>query len=64
MTSDVSLPTPHELGKLVTPLIDDQNVGATYSASVLPQFVWDKYNFLGKIFCRPDGRELHVAYGP
>ena len=50
MTSDVSLPTPHELGKLVTPLIDDHNVGATYSTSVLPQFVWDKYNFWEKYF--------------
>lgn len=50
MTSDVSLPTPHELEKLVGPLIDDPTIGATYSTSVLPQFIWDKYNFWEKYF--------------
>lgn len=50
MTSDVSLPTPHELEKLVTPLIKDASIGATYSTSVLPQFIWDKYNFWEKYF--------------
>lgn len=50
MTSDVSLPTPNELGKLVKPLMEDPTIGATYSTSVLPQFIWDKYNFWEKYF--------------
>lgn len=50
MTSDVSLPTSFELGRLVKPLLDDLKIGATYSTSVLPQFVWDKYNFWEKYF--------------
>lgn len=50
MTSDVSLPSPNELEKLVEPLVKDASVGATYSTSVLPQFIWDKYNFWEKYF--------------
>lgn len=50
MTSDVSLPTPLELERLVTPLLKDASIGATYSTSVLPQFIWDKYNFWEKYF--------------
>lgn len=50
MTSDVSLPTPLELGKLVIPLMRDPAIGATFSTSVLPQFIWDKYNFWEKYF--------------
>ncbi len=50
MTSDVTLPTPNELGKLVKPVMEDPTIGATYSTSVLPQFIWDKYNFWEKYF--------------
>lgn len=50
MTSDVSLPTPLELEKLVIPLMRDPAIGATFSTSVLPQFIWDKYNFWEKYF--------------
>lgn len=50
MTSDVSLPTSGELEKLVTPILTDASIGATYSTSVLPQFIWDKYNFWEKYF--------------
>lgn len=50
MTSDVSLPTSHELEKLVAPIIRDPTIGATYSTSVLPKFIWDKYNFWEKYF--------------
>lgn len=50
MTSDVSLPTPLELGKLVAPLLRDPAIGASFSTSVMPQFIWDKYNFWEKYF--------------
>lgn len=50
MTSDVSLPSPNELEKLVIPIIKDASVGATFSTSVLPQFIWDRYNFWEKYF--------------
>lgn len=50
MTSDSVLPTSTELGKLVQPLIHDAGVGAAYSTSVLPKFVWDAYNFWEKYF--------------
>lgn len=50
MTSDASLPSQYELEKLVTPIIEDPAIGATYSTSVLPKFIWDKYNFWEKYF--------------
>lgn len=50
MTSDVSLPTSFELERLVAPLLRDPAIGATFSTSVLPQFIWDKYNFWEKYF--------------
>jgi glycosyltransferase involved in cell wall biosynthesis len=50
LTSDCSLPSDNELGKLVKPLLLDSSIVATYSTSVLPQFVWNTYNFWEKYY--------------
>lgn len=48
LTSDCSLPTTGELTKLTEPLRKDPTVVATYSTCVLPEFVWNTYNFWEK----------------
>jgi glycosyltransferase involved in cell wall biosynthesis len=48
MHSDSSLPTKHEIEKLTRPIKEDNNVVATYPTNLLPQKVWDTYNFWQK----------------
>lgn len=48
LTSDCSLPSTKELDRLAEPLLDDPDVVASFSTSVLPGFVWDTYNFWEK----------------
>lgn len=50
LTSDCSLPTKHELEKLIEPLLTDLTVVASYSTCILPRSVWDTYNFWEKFF--------------
>ncbi len=50
MTSDSALPTKNELSKLVQTLLRDPLAAASYSTSVLPGFIWEKYNFWEKYF--------------
>lgn len=49
LTSDCSLPSMHELKKLVIPF-KEKEVVATYSTCVLPKHIWDTYNFWEKFF--------------
>lgn len=48
LSSDSSLPSDHELEKLVKPILNDPKVVASYATTVLPGFVWDTYNFWEK----------------
>jgi len=50
LTSDCSLPTDLELGKLVASLLDTPHTIASYSTSVLPGFIWKSYNFWETFF--------------
>lgn len=57
MHSDCTLPTPHELNKLTKPLIENSNIIASYPTLVLPEDVWQTYNFWEKCyFARQVGR--------
>lgn len=58
MHSDSSLPTKLELKKLVSPILKDKNIVATYSVGILPKKVWNSYNFWQKcLFARDVGSE-------
>lgn len=48
MHSDSSLPTKHEIEKLTKPIKENSAVVATYPTNLLPQKVWDTYNFWQK----------------
>lgn len=48
LSSDSSLPTTHELEKLTKPLLSDSSVVASFATTVLPGFIWNKYNFWEK----------------
>ena len=57
MHSDCTLPTAGELSKLTRPFIENNNVIATYSTIVLPESVWQTYDFWEKCyFARQVGR--------
>jgi len=45
MHSDSSLPTNREIEKLTKPFYHDKKIVATYSYCILPQEVWNTYNF-------------------
>lgn len=60
MHSDCSIPTSLELTKLVAPLLQSDNAVAAYPTIILPQDVWNKYNFWEKcLLCRTVGKEHH-----
>jgi len=46
--SDSMLPTPHELGRLVAPLLDDPAVVAAYSILLMPAEVWSRFPYWQK----------------
>jgi glycosyltransferase involved in cell wall biosynthesis len=48
MHSDSSLPTKHEIEKLTKPIRENNGIVATYPTNLLPQKVWDTYNFWQK----------------
>lgn len=48
MHSDSSLPTKHEIEKLTKPIRENTDVVATYPTNLLPQKVWDTYDFWQK----------------
>lgn len=53
MHSDSSLPTKFELERLMTPLLKDAKIVATFSTGILPKKVWESYNFWEKcLFAR------------
>lgn len=57
MHSDSVLPTKYELSKLIKPH-SNKDVVATYSHIVLPEYVWNKYNFWQKLLlARAVGKE-------
>lgn len=57
MHSDGALPTSNELRKLTKPFIESDGVVATYPTVVLPESVWQAYNFWEKCyFARQAGR--------
>ncbi len=60
MHSDCSLPTNAELAKLVIPLLKSEGAIAAYPTIILPQEVWNKYNFWEKcLLCRTVEKEYH-----
>lgn len=57
MHSDSKLPTVSELSKLIIPM-KSKNVVASYSTIILPEQVWETYNFWQKcLFARAVGKE-------
>lgn len=50
MHSDCILPTSKEITKLVTPMVKDKNVIATYPTILFTEGVWRKYDFWEKYF--------------
>lgn len=59
MHSDCTLPTPDELNKLTKPLIENNDVIATYPTLILPESVWQTYDFWEKCyFARVVGRGI------
>lgn len=59
MHSDSSLPSNKELNKLIEPFYKQKNVVATYPTAVLPEEIWDQYNFWQKCrFARSVGIEI------
>jgi len=54
MMSDSVLPAKNELKKLVSPLVNDSRVVATYPTTVLPRKVWNEYNFWQKLYMVSD----------
>lgn len=60
MHSDCSLPTNRELSKLVEPLRRSDDVVASCPTIILPEYVWNKYNFWEKcLLSRSVGKEYH-----
>ncbi|MEK7502025.1 MAG: glycosyltransferase family 2 protein [Patescibacteria group bacterium] len=58
MHSDSSLPSDHEIEKLVEPFGKDLKVVASYPKVILPKNVWDTYNFWQKcLFSRSVDKE-------
>lgn len=59
MHSDCTLPTASELSKLTRPFIENSDIIATYPTIVLPESVWQTYDFWEKCyFARQVGREV------
>ena len=59
MHSDCTLPTACELSKLTRPFIENNDVIATYPTLVLPESVWQTYDFWEKCyFARVVGRGI------
>lgn len=59
MHSDCTLPTASELNKLTRPFIENNDVIATYPTIVLPESVWQTYDFWEKCyFARQVGKEV------
>lgn len=57
MHSDCTLPTASELSKLTRPFIENNDIIATYPTIVLPESVWQTYDFWEKCyFARQVGR--------
>lgn len=46
--SDSMVPTPHELGRLVTPLRDNPDVVASYPTLMMPLEVWERFPYWQK----------------
>lgn len=58
MHSDSSLPSDHEVEKLTEPFRKDSEVVASYPKVILPENVWNTYNFWQKcLFVRSVGKE-------
>ena len=56
--SDSSLPSEHEIEKLTKPLRMGSDIVASYPKIILPEDVWDRYNFWQKcLFSRSVGKE-------
>jgi glycosyltransferase involved in cell wall biosynthesis len=47
--SDSMLPTPHELGKLVSPLLQDPGVVASYPFLLMPYDIWVRFPYWQKL---------------
>ena len=50
MHSDCTLPTAGELNKLTRPIVENNDVIATYPTIVLPESVWQTYDFWEKCY--------------
>lgn len=62
--SDSMLPSPHELGKLVAPLLADDRVVATYPILLMPEDVWNRFPFWQRyLFSRVAMREQPCMCG-
>lgn len=58
MHSDGVLPTANELSKLTRPFRENNDVIATYPTTIMPESVWQTYDFWEKcLFVRQVGRE-------
>jgi glycosyltransferase involved in cell wall biosynthesis len=58
MHSDSSLPTTSELSKLTKPLLDSADVVGSYPIVIVPNKVWETYNFWQKcLFSRAVGKD-------
>jgi len=58
MHSDSSLPSDHEVSKLTEPLRKNLGIVASYPKVILPENVWNTYNFWQKcLFVRAVGKE-------
>lgn len=58
MHSDSELPTKNELNKLVYPLLSKNPAIASYSTIILPERIWNTYNFWEKcLFSRAVGKK-------
>lgn len=54
LASDCSLPSNHELERLMQPFRNDSAVVAAYSQNTIPAHVWDTYNFWQKFHSARD----------
>lgn len=64
MHSDGMLPTDHELEKLTKPFRDNKEVAVTFPSVVLPERVWNTYNFWQKLlFTRAVNMEIPSLNG-
>lgn len=62
--SDASLPTKHELEELIKPFTSDPDVIATAPFTLLPNWLWEKYNFWQKYtFANVAGKEVPSGNG-